>query len=504
LAAEEEDTVELLCSVADTGIGIPADKVGLIFDSFSQADGSTTRRYGGTGLGLAISKQLVRMMGGTIWVESEAGHGSTFYFTALLKPEPNPRENVPVEAVSIQDWRALVIDDNAHNRHILHETLRSFGCRPEMARDGAEGIWMLERALETGDPFELVLLDVQMPGMDGFEALRVIRQTPQLQALVVIMLTSVDSLGKVANCPDLGWSAYLTKPVKQSQLLDTILEAIGRSAVANKSVRFQSEEQLSSPAVPLRILLAEDNDLNSHLAKVLLELVGHKVVPAENGKVVLDRLAEEDFDMVFMDVQMPGMDGFEATAAIRANPAWAHLPIIAMTAHAMKGDRERCLAAGMDDYVSKPLRMDEVLAAIARQSEPEGSQKSQAPARGGDTSDDGPASAVLDRAGALSRLGGDETMFNEFLRLMLDGAESDVAEITEAVEADDALRIERLAHGLKGGAASLGADRLRDAALRLEIVGRSGDLTDARDALAHLREELSYLHGFVGDQTGAR
>jgi len=361
---------------------------------------------------------------------------------------------------------------------------------------------MLERALETGDPFELVLLDVQMPGMDGFEALRVIRQTPQLQSLVVIMLTSVDSLGKVVNYPELGWSAYLTKPVKQSQLLDTILEAIGRSTVANKSVRFQSKERLSPPAVSLRILLAEDNDLNAHLAKVLLEHAGHQVVPAENGEVALDLLAQGDFDMVFMDIQMPGMDGFETTAAIRANPAWAYLPIIAMSAHAMKGDRERCLEAGMNDYVSKPLRMEEVSAAIERQLEPGEGRRSRASAKSGDTSDGGPTSVVLDRTGALSRLGGDEAMFDEFLLLLLDGAESDMAELAMAVEADDALGIERLAHSLKGGSASLGADRVRDAAYRLEVIGRSGDLAYARPALAHLREELSLLRELVGDKAG--
>ncbi len=368
-------------------------------------------------------------------------------------------------------------------------------------------MWMLERALETGDPFELVLLDVQMPGMDGFEALRVIRETPQLQSLVVIMLTSVDGLGKVANCPELGWSAYLTKPVKQSQLLDTILEAIGRSAVANKSAQPQPEEERPSPpaapTIPLRILLAEDNELNAHLAKILLEHAGHQVVPAESGEAALDLLGQETFDMVFMDVQMPGMDGFETTAAIRANPAWAHLPIIAMTAHAMKGDRERCLEAGMNDYVSKPLRMEEVMAAIERQSEPGEGPRGRATAEDGETFDDGSAPAILDRTGALGRLGGDEVMFNEFLLLLLDGAESDMAELAVAVEAGDALGIERLAHGLKGGAASLGADRVRDAAYRLEVIGRSGDLADARSAMAHLREELDHLRGLVGERAGA-
>ncbi len=253
---------------------------------------------------------------------------------------------------------------------------------------------------------------------------------------------------------------------------------------------------------PLRILLAEDNDLNAHLVKILLEQAGHQVVPAESGEVALDLLAREDFDMVFMDVQMPGMDGFETTAAIRANPDWAHLPIIAMTAHAMKGDRERCLEAGMNDYVSKPLRIDEVLAAIERQLEPEEDQKGRAPVSGGSTSDDGPVSAVLNRTGALKRLGGDEALLGEFLLLLLDEAESDVAELAVAVEADDALRVERIAHSLKGGAASLGADRVRDAAYRLEIIGRSGDLADACSALARLRAELGLLRGLIGEQAG--
>jgi signal transduction histidine kinase/DNA-binding response OmpR family regulator len=492
--AEEDDRVKLLCSVADTGIGILPDKLDVIFDSFSQADGSTTRRYGGSGLGLAISKQLVQMMGGRIWVESEVGRGSTFYFTAMLKREPNWAKTVPLEALTVRDRRMLVIDDNVHNRHMLRETLRSFGCRPEEAQDGVEGLWTLQRAIEEGDPFELVLLDVQMPGMDGVEVLHTIRRIPALNSLAVIMLTSVDGLRSVVNRPDLGWSAYLTKPVKQSQLLNSILEAIGRTAVAGGPVRSQLEEQPVRASVSLRILLAEDNELNRRLARILLERAGHQVVCAEDGQAVLNLLEQEDFDLVFMDVQMPHMDGFEATAAIRANPHWAHLPVIAMTAHAMKGDRERCLAAGMDDYVSKPIRADDLLAAIERQSQRKGDVKMYP------TNGTGASSAILDRVAALERLGGDETMFDEFLGLLLEEAKSDVAQIAGAIEQGDASDVERLAHSLKGGAANLGADRVRDVAYRLETIGRGGNLSDARFVLGHLEQELNLLRDFVGSR----
>jgi len=244
----------------------------------------------------------------------------------------------------------------------------------------------------------------------------------------------------------------------------------------------------------LRILLAEDNELNRRLARILLERAGHQVVCAVDGQAVLNLLEQEDFDLVFMDVQMPHMDGFEATAAIRANPRWAHLPVIAMTAHAMKGDRERCLAAGMDDYVSKPIRADDLLAAIERQSQRKGDVKMYP------TNGTGASSAILDRAAALERLGGDETMFDEFLGLLLEEAKSDVAQIAGAIEQGDASSLERLAHSLKGGAANLGADRVRDVAYRLETIGRGGNLSDARFVLGHLEQELSLLRDFVGSR----
>ena len=377
-AAQGEDGwINLLCSVTDTGIGIPADKLGIIFESFSQADGSITRRYGGTGLGLAISRQLVNMMGGHIWVKSQPGQGSVFSFVVPLKQAAAAAQpTVARPAVNLHDLRVLIVDDNATNRRILQETLRVFGCRSEQLATGTEALRVLSEAIDQGDAFNLILLDAHMPELDGFQVLEQLRQTPKLSQLPVIMLTSADERPKGATkCQSEANFARLTKPVKQMQLLNTILEVMGRQpapeplqAAAVSAAGQPAPDQARAPAAArsLRILLVEDNEINRKLARIVLERAGHQVTAAENGRLALELLERQPFDLVFMDVQMPEMDGLEATAAIRANPRWAKLPIIAMTAYAMKGDRERCLAAGMDDYVSKPLRVAEVLEAIGR------------------------------------------------------------------------------------------------------------------------------------------
>jgi CheY-like chemotaxis protein/HPt (histidine-containing phosphotransfer) domain-containing protein len=310
------------------------------------------------------------------------------------------------------------------------------------------------------------------------------------------MLTSIDGLGSVVNHPDLGWSAYLTKPVKQLQLLDSILEVMGRAAVGSEPAQSRPAEQPQTDqmSVPLRILLVEDNELNRRLATILLERAGHQVMCAGDGQAALDLLEQEDFDLVFMDVQMPGMDGFEATAAIRANPRWAQLPVVAMTAHAMTGDRERCLAAGMDDYVSKPLRVEEIHAVIERQSKQKREFVEARPTNGCS-----PSSAILDRAGALDRLGCDDVTFDEFLGFLLETAASDMVRIAKAVEQGDATTLERLAHSLKGGSANLGADRVRDMASRLETIGRGRELSDAQSALVCLEQELNILCDAAGN-----
>jgi CheY-like chemotaxis protein len=373
LKRDVDERMEILFSVADTGVGIPPDKLRSVFSSFSQADTSITRKYGGTGLGLAISQQLVKLMNGDIWVESEQGRGSTFYFTVILERGSDRSHTAVRDVLGVKDLHVLVVDDNATNRRILRDTLRSFGCLPELAEGGKEGLEMMHRALASEHPFEMVLLDVQMPDISGLDVLREVRRTPELQSLPVIILTSVDMLQAVTEQEELGWSAYLTKPIKQSMLFDAIVDCLGEAAAP-------LESPMGAELVPdategfqsLQILLVEDNMVNRLVAQALLEQAGHRVVAAENGRLALESLEGNTYDLVFMDVEMPEMDGFEAARIIRSDPRWSHLPIVAMTAHAMKGDRERCLAAGMDDYISKPLRADALRAAIARQTATEG------------------------------------------------------------------------------------------------------------------------------------
>jgi len=369
--AEYADRIKLHFLVADTGIGIPLEKQKLIFDAFVQGDSSTTRQYGGTGLGLTISSRLIKMMGGEIWVESEPGQGSCFHFTVEVKPAlagPNYAA-MPVEY--LRDLHVLVVDDNATNRRILAETMSRWGMRVCSAGDGASALQEIERAEKTGDPFRLLLTDAHMPGMDGFELIQQVRQRPQLaQSMVIMMLTSSGQKRDVARCEDEGVAVYLIKPVRQAELKRAILRAIH---VAPEPVLLAQAPRRQSPSLeaatnlsPLRILLAEDNLVNQCLARKLLEKRGHTVVVAGNGREVLDLLDQNSFDLVLMDVQMPDMDGFDATAAIRAKEKHTgqHIPIIAMTAHAMKGDEERCLESGMDGYVAKPIRPAALFAAI--------------------------------------------------------------------------------------------------------------------------------------------
>ncbi len=361
-------SVDLLFSVRDTGIGIPADKQGLIFEAFAQADSSTTRKYGGTGLGLAISSRLVEAMGGRIWVESEVGRGSTFHFTARLgvgeAPAAPPAAGEPAR---VRGLRVLVVDDNATNRRILEEHLLGWRMRPTLVDSGAAALEAAQRGRQVGEPFDLVLLDSQMPGMDGFAVAERLRQQPGAAA-PVMMLTSGGQAGDLARCRQLGLSAYLTKPVRQAELWKAVVAALGAPAAQRAPLPRPAAPKRPDEGRGLRVLLAEDNPVNQKLARSLLEKQGHTVAVAGTGKEALDALEKEPFDLVLMDGQMPEMDGFEATAAIRAREQGTgrHVPIVAMTAYAMKGDRERCLAAGMDDYLSKPFRAADLAALIER------------------------------------------------------------------------------------------------------------------------------------------
>jgi two-component system, sensor histidine kinase and response regulator len=362
LVSQERDEVGLHFTVRDTGIGIPKEKQKLIFDAFTQVDGSTTRKYGGTGLGLTISARLVEAMKGMIWVESESGKGSAFHFTSKLGVAPESAQTPPADQVSLEGVRVLVVDDNLTNRRILADMLWGWGMQPTPVASAAEALAQMRRAADREQPFRLVLTDVHMPEMDGFDLVERIKSTPNLTNAFILMLTSGEHLGDLARCRELGVSAFLTKPVRRAELRGAIVAAISDQSHTSEDLR--NLHVITGPTAKkhnagcgAHILLAEDNVVNQRVARAILEKAGHRVEIANTGQKAVQLWEEQLFEMILMDVQMPDMDGFEATAAIREKEkhSGAHVPIIAMTAHAMTGDRERCLNAGMDDYLTKPI-----------------------------------------------------------------------------------------------------------------------------------------------------
>lgn len=356
-------------TVRDTGIGIPQDKLDSIFQPFVQADASLNRKYGGTGLGLAITSQLVSLMGGRIWVESQVGKGSTFHFTVKLGlPEKPGKKITPATLSALHGLKVLVVDDNPTNRAILREMLQSWRMRPEEAGSGSEALNKIQSAEARQESFDLFLIDLSMPEMDGFTLIENIKKIDTCRESPIVILTSADRVGDFKRAKELGASAYLVKPVRPSDLLDTIMAIKGATVSDRKLSEPITDQTLPEFRPKYNILLAEDNPINQKVAVHLLEKKGHKVTVAENGQQVLDKLAQEEFDIILMDVQMPIMNGFEVTQKIREleKESGKHIPIVAMTAHAMKGDREKCLEAGMDDYVSKPLYPKELYEAIER------------------------------------------------------------------------------------------------------------------------------------------
>ncbi|MCH5374659.1 MAG: response regulator, partial [Planctomycetes bacterium] len=352
--SQTDDEVCLHFCVRDTGIGIPAEKLGVLFQAFSQIDSSTTRKYGGTGLGLAISSQLVKMMGGRVWVESAEGEGSRFHFTARfgLSKNPVPRQ-APVELARAKGLPILVVDDNATNRRILQEQLTSWGMKPTVVEGGAEALVAMRQAHQDGEPFAIVLLDNMMPEMDGFMLVEEIHRHPELVGSTLMMLSSADRREDAERCRQMGVNAYLCKPIKRAELLNAIVGSVDASSSERLLGATGTRRGISPGDTCLHVLLTEDNAVNQKLAMRLLEKRGHSVTVTTNGREALEALRHHDFDVVLMDVQMPEMDGFEATKAIRAGEQQTgeHIPIVAMTAHAMKGDREKCLEVGMDGYI---------------------------------------------------------------------------------------------------------------------------------------------------------
>ena len=476
----EAPGVTLHFLIKDTGIGIPLEKQQLIFEAFAQADTSTTRLYGGTGLGLPISNHLVGMMGGRLWVESEMGRGSIFHFTVCLQEGQAQAGRPLVDVQKLQNLAVLIVDDNATNRRILHDLLTAWQMRPQEAESAAQARQTLCQARDRGHPFSLVLLDAHMPEVDGFALAREITADPTLHHPILIMLTSLDKGEDRARYHELGIVSYLVKPMRHAELQHAILQALGREKHAS------AEKAHELPTLrarrPLRILLAEDNSVNQDVAVLLLQQRGHEVVVAANGQEALVALEREGpFDAVLMDIQMPQMDGVVATAHIRQKErtTQTHMPIIAVTAHAMKGDRERYIAAGMDDYIAKPLEAEELFAVLER----------QVPAAPSPSVDE----EVLDHAALWKRVAGEEDLLREIVALFLADYPKLLATIQAAVAESNAEALYVAAHTLKGAVGNIVAKKAFDAALRLEQLSEQGDLAQAPEVLAALEKELLRL-----------
>jgi CheY-like chemotaxis protein len=481
-------------AVQDTGIGIPKEKQQAIFKAFEQEDTSTTRRYGGTGLGLAISSRLVNLMGGRIWVESTPGQGSTFHFTVRLgQPKGPAPSRVMDRSATLRGLPVLVVDDNATNRRILEEVLSNWGMEPTLVDNGPAALAEMRRVAAAGKPFPLVLLDVMMPEMDGFMVAEHIKQHPEMAGVPIMMLSSSDRRADSTRCKELGIATYLTKPVKQSELLVAILTVIGtrQPPVPGAAAPAQDgpHEPLLEPSRPLRILLAEDNAVNQQLAIRLLEKQGHTVAVAATGTAAVAALEHATFDLLLMDLQMPEMDGFEATVLVRAKEKTTgrRLPIVAMTAHAMKGDRERCLRAGMDGYISKPIHAKELFETIANLALATACAEQPFPDRE-------PEEAFFDQATALARLNNDPDLLQELAKTFLNDAPRMLQDAYEAVAAADAPKLRRSAHCLKGAVSIFAEGDAYQAALALETLGRSANLAHAAKTLGILERELQRLY----------
>jgi two-component system sensor kinase len=478
--------VTLSFKVSDTGIGIPADKQRQIFEAFSQADTSTTRRYGGTGLGLTISMQLVKLMGGHLWVESTVGKGSTFHFTAHFGIAQGTSAPTWVNREGFPNLPVLVVDDNDTNRSILEDVLTNWGMRPKLASHGSEALVEMAEAAARDKPYPLALLDVMMPELDGFKLAERIRKDARLANCKLILLSSAGHTEYSARCQELGIFRYLIKPVKQSDLHSAIAQALGLQVEQPPGTL--PVQKPAESGRPRHVLLAEDGLVNQQVASGLLEAHGHSVVVVNNGAEAVRAVERESFDIVLMDVQMPEMDGLEATRAIREweKTTGKHIPIVAMTAHAMKGDRERCLQAGMDYYLTKPIQskaLYETVEGVAANSETANEPQVEAEA----------IDSVMDWNAAVGRIGGREHLLRKMVPIFFKESAKHLSALREALSQKDPTKVCRAAHALKGSVACFVAPLAEAAALRLEFMGRDGDLTDADDAYAALEHELERL-----------
>ncbi len=501
-----DEQVCLRFKVEDTGIGIPEERLGDLFETFSQVDASTTRKYGGTGLGLAISKRLVELMGGRIGVRSEEGVGSTFWFTITLARDSSEAPRSRADEHGLDGVRVLVVDEHPSSRAALVEQLTEWGCRYDQAIHVDEILDKLRNASSKGDRFHAVLVDATSGAVDPIGLARAITQDPDTGQPALLLLTAIGVKGDAAKAEDAGYRAYLSKPIKRGHLMDALRIVTsprrGEEAPGDQwggiLTRFSLEERRK---MDCRILLVEDNEVNKKVAMAILERLGYSADVADNGAQAVERLSRERYDLVLMDVQMPVMDGLDATKIIRdpGSTVLEHqVPIVAMTAHAMERDRELCLAAGMDDYVSKPIQPRELLAILDKH------VLHREPSLGPLLDPVAPPDRVrpLDEVRLLSKLGGSERVMAEILELFVETSRSTFAALEQAMEAGDTGEALRLAHTLKGASANITADEVRDAALAVEMALKYGDMVAASGHMTGLRRALEQVHRAIGGRDG--
>ncbi len=503
---EDDRNVMIRFTITDTGIGIPNDRLNDLFKAFTQADASTTRKYGGTGLGLAISQKLSRMMGGKIGVDSVEGKGSTFWFTALFEKQPAGTQIIKQPLKDISRERILVVDDNATNRQLLTSLLQFWNCLYDQASDGPEAIKKLHAAAAEKKPFKIALLDMYMPGMDGVNLGKIIKNDPVIKETLLVMLTSIGVRGDAIQLEKIGFSAYLTKPVKKSQLYDCLTMICNRQPTSLREVKTKTpiltrHSIAENKRRRVRILLAEDNPINQKVAINILGKAGFHVETANNGIEAVNAVKKTSYDLVLMDCQMPGMDGYEATYKIRKieersnvdpiiqnNPdeiKTKPLPIIAMTANAMQGDREKCIEAGMDDYISKPVKPGQLINIIEKWTAViDGTEP--------DFPDDNRLQDenIFDRTGLLERSMGNSELAQELIDLFFDHIPSKIADLQTALKHEDVHSIKDIAHNLKGAAGNIGALLLQETALKLEKAGKENKLNEAKCFVSEIKKQF--------------